>query len=126
MAKLKDTLNTIADTVGRLVGTVTGEMEALQDAHPHPMDEVRTAVAQRETKVIAGAKGVRTRVNATVARTKKVVAAATPRGAKLKRRAKGSSKKTTKPVSRARKTVAKARKTAKKAAVRPRKVARRR
>ncbi len=74
MAKPRDTsqpaIDTVAETVGRALGSIAGTFDSLQAQHPHPVDEAREALAagRERAAALAAAAGATTAVVAKKAR----------------------------------------------------------
>jgi len=122
----KAPLTATAEFVGRALGRVAGTVDALMAEHPHPVDEVREALAEGQTRVAAIAAEIEERAGtavgeakAAMAKTRKTMTRARRRAARTTARA---TRKTRKVVTRATKRT---RKIAKKAAKRTRKTVRR-
>ena len=99
----KPAIDTVAETVGRALGSIAGTFDSLQAQHPHPVDEAREALAAggERAAAMASAAGLTTAAAANKARRarKKAAAAAITAAVGVKK---------VRRVARRRRTVAKA------------------
>jgi hypothetical protein len=110
---IQNVMTGVAEAVGGALGSVAGQVDAIRAEHPHPVEEVREAIAGGEERVATIRRAARKRVKAAVRKTRKTVG-------RVKRRSAKVAKKARRTVSAARGRAVKAARKAKKKAVRAR------